>query len=54
MSESEFVMRDGELLCGVIDKCAIGSSSYGLVHTCYEVLENSRFLTEFIKIFVLY
>ena len=37
MTESEFIMRDGNLLCGVIDKCAIGSSSYGLIHTCYDL-----------------
>ncbi|XP_076069072.1 RNA polymerase I subunit RpI1 [Oratosquilla oratoria] len=37
MTESEFIMRDGDLLCGVIDKCAIGSTSHGLIHTCYDL-----------------
>lgn len=37
MTESDFVMRDGELLAGVIDKSAIGSTSHGLVHVCYDV-----------------
>ena len=37
MTDSDFVMRDGELLSGVIDKSAIGSTSHGLVHVCYEV-----------------
>ena len=37
LTESEFVMLDGELLSGVIDKCAIGSTSYGLIHTCYDL-----------------
>lgn len=37
MTESEFVMLDGELLSGVIDKSAIGSTSYGLIHICYDL-----------------
>lgn len=37
MTDSDFVMRDGELLSGVIDKSAIGSTSHGLVHVCYEL-----------------
>lgn len=37
MTESELVMREGELLCGVLDKSAIGSTSYGLIHVCYEL-----------------
>ncbi|XP_068205698.1 DNA-directed RNA polymerase I subunit RPA1 [Palaemon carinicauda] len=37
LTESEFIMRDGELLCGVVDKCAIGSTSHGLIHICYEL-----------------
>ncbi|KAK7076458.1 hypothetical protein SK128_026044, partial [Halocaridina rubra] len=41
MTESEFVMRDGELLCGVIDKSAIGSTSHGLIHTCYDLYGGS-------------
>ncbi|CAL4060940.1 unnamed protein product [Meganyctiphanes norvegica] len=37
MTESQFVMREGELMCGVVDKSAIGSTSYGLVHVCYDL-----------------
>lgn len=35
--EHEVVFRCGELLCGVLDKGAIGSSSLGIVHTVYEL-----------------
>lgn len=41
MTESDFVMRDGELLAGVIDKSAIGSTSHGLVHVCYDLYGGS-------------
>jgi DNA-directed RNA polymerase I subunit RPA1 len=35
--EHEVVFRSGELLCGVLDKNAIGAASLGLVHTVYEL-----------------
>ncbi|XP_051830346.1 DNA-directed RNA polymerase I subunit RPA1 [Antechinus flavipes] len=37
MCESQVIIREGELLCGVLDKAHYGSSAYGLVHCCYEV-----------------
>ncbi|MBZ3870003.1 DNA-directed RNA polymerase I subunit RPA1 [Sciurus carolinensis] len=37
MCESQVLIREGELLCGVLDKAHFGSSAYGLVHCCYEV-----------------
>lgn len=38
MSESDNVIfRQGELLCGVLDKGHYGPSNYGLVHCCYEL-----------------
>lgn len=37
MSESQVIIREGELLCGVLDKAHYGSSAYGLVHCCYEL-----------------
>jgi DNA-directed RNA polymerase I subunit RPA1 len=37
MNESYVLIRDGELLVGVLDKAHYGSSSYSLVHCCYEL-----------------
>ncbi|XP_014822463.1 PREDICTED: DNA-directed RNA polymerase I subunit RPA1 [Poecilia mexicana] len=37
MCESQVVIRQGELLVGVLDKAHYGSSPYGLVHCCYEL-----------------
>ncbi|CAJ0587084.1 unnamed protein product, partial [Mesorhabditis spiculigera] len=37
MSESEVVFREGELLCGVLDKNHFGASAYGLTHCCFEL-----------------
>lgn len=31
------MIRNGELLVGVLDKAHYGSSAYGLVHCCYEL-----------------
>lgn len=33
----QVVIRNGELLVGVLDKAHYGSSAYGLVHCCYEL-----------------
>ncbi len=33
----QVVIRQGELLLGVLDKAHYGSSAYGLVHCCYEL-----------------
>lgn len=37
LGESTVVIRQGELLQGVLDKAHYGPSSFGLVHCCYEV-----------------
>uniref|UniRef100_A0A671WNV0 DNA-directed RNA polymerase subunit n=1 Tax=Sparus aurata TaxID=8175 RepID=A0A671WNV0_SPAAU len=37
MCDSQVVIREGELLVGVLDKAHYGSSAYGLVHCCYEL-----------------
>ncbi|XP_062517493.1 DNA-directed RNA polymerase I subunit RPA1-like isoform X2 [Corticium candelabrum] len=36
LSESEVIVREGELLCGVLDKSQIGATQFGIVHCCYE------------------
>ncbi|XP_065184132.1 DNA-directed RNA polymerase I subunit RPA1-like [Sycon ciliatum] len=41
MSESEVIIRQGELLCGVLDKAHFGSTAYSLVHACFEVYGGS-------------
>ncbi|TFK55537.1 beta and beta-prime subunits of DNA dependent RNA-polymerase [Heliocybe sulcata] len=35
--EDTVVFRDGELLCGVLDKSSFGATDYGLVHSVYEL-----------------
>lgn len=37
MCESQVIIRQGELLLGVLDKAHYGSSVYGLVHCCFEL-----------------
>lgn len=37
MSESEVIFRQGELLCGVLDKAHYGATQYGLIHCCFEL-----------------
>lgn len=37
LSESEVIVRDSELLVGVLDKNAYGATTYGLVHCYHEV-----------------
>ncbi|KAM9833161.1 DNA-directed RNA polymerase I subunit RPA1 isoform 2-T2 [Syngnathus typhle] len=37
MCDSQVLIRQGELLVGVLDKAHYGSSAYGLVHCCYEL-----------------
>ena len=34
MREGVVCVRDGELLCGVLDKNQFGASPFGLVHVC--------------------
>ncbi|KAF5364049.1 hypothetical protein D9756_000358 [Leucocoprinus leucothites] len=35
--EDKISFMDGELLCGVLDKAAFGTTEYGLVHSVYEL-----------------
>nr|XP_039269358.1 DNA-directed RNA polymerase I subunit RPA1-like [Styela clava] len=37
LCESEVVIRESQLLCGVLDKNHYGASEYGLVHAMYEL-----------------
>lgn len=39
MSETEVIIRQGQLLVGVLDKGHYGPTAYGLVHCCYEVCD---------------
>lgn len=41
MNESYVLIRFGHLLSGVLDKAHYGSSSYSLVHCCYELYGGS-------------
>lgn len=49
MGESEVVIRNGELLCGVIDKAQVGPTPKSLIHICFEV--NYKF-KPLLKIFI--
>lgn len=37
LSESHVIIRNGELLTGVLDKQQYGATTYGLIHCMYEV-----------------
>ncbi|XP_040191174.1 DNA-directed RNA polymerase I subunit RPA1 [Rana temporaria] len=57
MCESQVIIRSGELLCGVLDKAHYGSSSFGLVHCCYELYggeTSGRLLTCLARLFTAY
>ncbi|XP_048373560.1 DNA-directed RNA polymerase I subunit RPA1 [Sphaerodactylus townsendi] len=57
MCESQVIIRNGELLCGVLDKAQYGSSAYGLVHCCYEVYggeTSGKVLTALARLFTAY
>ncbi|KAM3939452.1 DNA-directed RNA polymerase I subunit RPA1 [Leptodactylus fuscus] len=57
MCESQVIIRDGELLCGVLDKAHYGSSSFGLVHCCYELYggeTSGQLLTCLARLFTAY
>lgn len=54
MSEAEVIIRDGELLVGVLDKTHYGATSYGLVHCIYELyggVHATQFLSALTKLF---
>lgn len=57
MSEAEVVIRNGELLCGVLDKQHYGATTYGLIHCVFELyggLTSSKMLSAFGKVFQTY
>uniref|UniRef100_A0A8C5LWB7 DNA-directed RNA polymerase subunit n=1 Tax=Leptobrachium leishanense TaxID=445787 RepID=A0A8C5LWB7_9ANUR len=57
MCESQVIIRNGELLCGVLDKAHYGSSSFGLVHCCYELYggeTSGKLLTCLARLFTAY
>ncbi|GFS71229.1 DNA-directed RNA polymerase I subunit RPA1 [Nephila pilipes] len=57
MTESEVVIRHGELLCGVIDKAQVGPTPYSLIHLCYELYGGevaNTILTAFARLFTHY
>jgi len=40
-NENVCVVRQSELLAGVVDKAQLGASKYGLIHSCYELYGSS-------------
>lgn len=57
MSEAEVVIRDGELLSGVLDKTHYGATPYGLIHCLFELYGgtcSSKVLSAFGKLFQTY
>lgn len=53
----QVIIREGELLCGVLDKSHYGSSAYGLVHCCYEIYggeTSGKVLTCLARLFTAY
>lgn len=57
MSEAEVVIRNGELLCGVLDKQHYGATTYGLIHCVFELYggsTSSKMLSAFGKVFQSY
>lgn len=53
----QVVIRQGELLVGVLDKAHYGSSAYGLVHCCYELYggkTSGKLLTCLARLFTAY
>nr|XP_023014677.1 DNA-directed RNA polymerase I subunit RPA1 isoform X1 [Leptinotarsa decemlineata] len=55
MSEAEVIIRNGELLCGILDKNHYGATTYGLTHCVYELYGGTyatRLLSSFGKIFM--
>ncbi|XP_077289293.1 RNA polymerase I subunit RpI1 [Arctopsyche grandis] len=54
MSESEVIIRNGELLSGVLDKAHFGATPYGLVHSFFELYGgnySSTLLSSLAKLF---
>ncbi|KAJ9577716.1 hypothetical protein L9F63_005709, partial [Diploptera punctata] len=54
MSEEEVIIKNGQLLCGVLDKSHFGATAYGLVHCMNELYGgkcSSNLLSAFSKVF---
>lgn len=54
MSEAEVIIRNGELLCGVLDKTHYGATPFGLVHCIFELYGgtcSAKLLSAFGKLF---
>jgi len=54
MSEAQVVIRQGELMCGVLDKAHYGPTPFGLVHCCNELYGgamSSDLLTALARVF---
>lgn len=54
MSEAEVIIRNGELLCGVLDKTHYGATPFGLVHCIFELyggICSTKLLSAFGKLF---
>ncbi|KAF6210828.1 hypothetical protein GE061_013939 [Apolygus lucorum] len=54
MTEAEVIIREGELLCGVLDKMHFGATPYSLCHCIHELYGSevsSRLLSSFSKLF---
>ena len=57
MTESEVVIRNGELLCGILDKNQYGATPFSLVHCVYELYGgavSTQLLTSLAKIFTIF
>lgn len=57
MTESEVIFRQGELVCGVLDKTHYGATSYGLIHSFSELYGGQyacRLLSSFSRLFTSY
>nr|XP_009859137.1 DNA-directed RNA polymerase I subunit RPA1-like [Ciona intestinalis] len=54
MCESQVIIRNGELLCGILDKAHYGATEHGLVHAMYEIYSgeiSGRLLTCLARLF---
>uniref|UniRef100_A0A1B0DCX1 DNA-directed RNA polymerase subunit n=1 Tax=Phlebotomus papatasi TaxID=29031 RepID=A0A1B0DCX1_PHLPP len=54
MSEAEVIIRQGELLVGILDKMHYGSTAYSLIHCIYELYGptySTRLLSAFARLF---
>lgn len=57
MTESEVIIRNGELLVGILDKTHYGATPYGLIHCMYELYggkSSTQLLSSFSKLFTIF